>query len=298
MTSIREEEPLYFDVAGKRLRITHPSKVLFPDDGITKAEILQYYLEVAPLLLPHIRGRPVTLKAWPHGITGRPYYRRWVTGQTPAWIPRVAVEGGEIPVIVDEADLLWVVNQDSVELHPWLSRQETLDRPDVLMFDLDPGPKLPAERLCEAALELRHALQRLGIESFAKTTGSNGFHVLAGIVPKHDYHAVHTFAIGVARVLVEHRPDLFTMDYNKARGRQSRVLVDHMQIGFGKSTASIYGIRPLKGGPISSPVTWDEVATLAVRPQQFTIRNTAERFAKLGDVARDLATHAQVLPFM
>ncbi len=201
-------------------------------------------------------------------------------------------------MIEDEADLLWVVNQDSIELHPWLSRSETLDQPDILMFDLDPGPQLPAERLCEAALELRDALKQLGLDCFTKTTGSSGLHVLAGIEPKHDYHTVNTFVIGVARVLVEHRPDLFTMDYNKSRGRQTRVLVDHMQIGYGKLTASIYGVRPLPGGPISATVSWDEVATLEVTPRQFTIRNAFMRFAEMGDVAGELAGQAQELPFM
>ena len=255
----REEEPLYTEVAGKSLRITHPSKLLFPEDGITKAELLRYYLELAPTLLPHIQGRPLILKAYPHGIAGRPYHRRWLSAQTPFWLSRVELGEGAVPVVEDEADLLWVVNQDSVELHPWLVRRADLLHPDLLLFDLDPGPRVPFERTCEAALAVREALAQLGLESWAKTSGSHGMHVLVGIQPRYAFEEVHTWVIAIARVLTERLPTLFTMDYARSR-RESKVLLDHNQVGYGRSTVSIYSVRPLTGAPVSAPVTWEEVA--------------------------------------
>ena len=291
----RGEEPTLFEVAGKPVRVTHPSKLLFPDDGITKAEVLHYYMTIAPVLLPHIRGRPVILKAWPHGIKGRPYYRRRMEPHAPAWLSKVEVEEGPAPVVEDEGDLLWVVNQDSIELHPWLARREDLLRPDLLLFDLDPGPLVTFQQTCEAALVLREALVGLGVECWAKTSGAAGIHVLVGIEPRYSFEEVHTWAIAVSRVLADRRRDIFTVDYSKTR-RAAKVLLDHNQIRYGQSTASIYSIRPLPGAPVSAPVTWEEVASGELRPRQFTLRTMPDRLADVGDVAAGLAVCRQPLP--
>ena len=180
------------EVDGKSLRLAHLSKVMFPDDGFTKAELLLYYQTVAPLLLPHLRGRPLTLKAFPNGVKERPYYRRRLASTAPLWLSRVEMVDGTAPVVEDVADLLWVVNQDSVEIHPWLSRKENLDHPDLLVFDLDPGSRLPFQRLCEAATVVKEALDALGgVNSWVKTSGASGLHLLVGIKPEYEFEEVH-----------------------------------------------------------------------------------------------------------
>jgi len=291
-----QSEGTFVEVSGKTVRLSHLSKVLFPDDGITKAEVLLYYQSVAPVLLPHLRGRPLTLKAFPNGIKERPYYRRKLAGTTPPWVSRVELDDGFAPVIEDEADLLWVVNQDSVEIHPWLSRREDLNHPDLVVFDLDPGPQMPFERLCEAATVIKEALGTLGVESWPKTSGSNGLHILVGIEPEYEFEEVHTWAIAIDRVLTQRRPDLFSMDYTRSR-RTEKVLLDHNQVGYGRTTASIYSVRPLPGAPVSAPVTWEEVES-GVTPQQFNINNLPERLASMGDVAVGLNSTGQNLPHL
>ena len=290
-------EDLLYEVAGKPVRITHPEKILFPDDGITKAELLNYYLQLAPVLIPHLKGRPLTLKAFPHGIAGRPYYRRNLSLQTPSWLSRVELEDSFAPVVEDEADLLWVANQDSIELHPWLSRKDDLSRPDLLVIDLDPGPRVTWTIVCEAAVLVKELLSTLGLRSWPKTSGSKGIHILLGLEPEHLFEDVHTWAIGIARVLVEQRRDLFSVDYAKAR-REDKVLVDHAQIGYGKSTVAIYSVRPLPGAPVSTPLTWEEVSSGQVNPKEFTVRTVPERLAKHGDLAAELASCRQALPLM
>ena len=277
------DDATYVEVEGKTVRLTHLTKVMFPEDGITKAELLLYYRTVAPYLLPQIRGRPLTLKAFPNGIHERPYYRRRLAATAPDWLSRVELEDGFAPVVENLADLLWVVNLDSIELHPWLSRREALDKPDLLLFDLDPGPKIAFERLCKAATVLREALLTLGVECWAKTSGANGLHVLVGIEPEIDFEAAHSWAIGIDRVLAERRPDLFTMDYTRNR-RTDRVLLDHKQIGFGRTTTSIFSVRPYAGAPVSAPVTWEEVEA-GVEPRQFNIKNLPTRLEQMGDAA-------------
>ena len=290
-------ENLLYEVAGKPVRITHPEKILFPDDDITKAELLNYYLQVAPVLIPHIKGRPLTLKAFPHGIAGRPYYRRNLSSQTPSWLSRIELEDASAPIVEDEADLLWVVNQDSIELHPWLSRNDDLSRPDLLVIDLDPGPSVSWGRVCEAAVVVNELLSTLGLRTWPKTSGSKGIHILSGLEPKHRFQDVHTWAIGVARVLVEHRRDLFSVDYAKAR-REDKVLIDHAQIGYGKSTASIYSVRPLAGAPVSAPLSWEEVSSGLVDPAGLNIRTMPDRLAEHGDLAADLVSCRQELPLI
>ena len=293
----QRDQSTIVEVDGKSLRLTHLSKVMFPEDGFTKAELLLYYQTVAPLLLPHLRGRPLTLKAFPNGVKERPYYRRRLASTAPRWLSRVELEDGAAPVVEDAADLLWVVNQDSVEIHPWLSRKENLNYPDLLVFDLDPGSRLPFQRLCEAATVVKEALDALGVNSWVKTSGASGLHLLVGIEPEYEFEEVHTWAIAIDRVLVERRPDLFSMDYTRSR-RTEKVLLDHNQIGYGRTTASIYSVRPLPGAPVSAPVTWEEVNSGILSINQFTIQTMPERIGRMGDVASGLITQSQCRPHL
>lgn len=289
-----DPEALLANVDGQTVRVTHLDKVLFPDDGITKAEVLQYYISVAPLLLPHIRGRPLTLKAFPHGIHGRPYYRRQLAETTPAWLSRVELEEGTGPVVRNTADLVWVANLDSIELHPWLSREEDVLHPDMVLFDLDPGPGLPLSRLCEAAIVVRDALSQMGLECFPKTSGSKGIHLLIGIRPDYGFEEARAWVMGVAKALAGHRPDLLTVGYNRAE-RANRVLLDYNQVGYGRTTASIYSVRPYPRAPVSTPLTWQEVEGATIAPNQFTIRDLPERLNQLGDVAARFLESRQTL---
>ena len=291
------DESVFVEVDGTAVRLTHLSKVLFPADGITKAELIRYYHLVAPLLLPHLRGRPLTLKAFPHGITGRPYYRRHLSSTRPPWLHTVELENEPALVVENVADLLWVVNQDSVELHSWLSRSERLHNPDLLLFDLDPGPQVEFQQTCEGALILREALRQLDIESWPKTSGANGIHVLVGINPEYTFEEVHTWVIAIARVLSRTRPDIFTMDYTRSR-RTNKILIDHNQVGFGRTTASIYSVRPLPQAPVSAPVTWEEIESGSVTPGKFAITTMPERISIHGDIAAGLVESHQQLPHM
>ena len=292
-----DEEPLIVEVEGQRLRITHPGKVMFPTEGITKAEILQYYLKVAPALMPHVRDRPVIIHAFPHGTTGRPYHRRWLAKQPPSWLSRVYVEDEDehAPVIGTVADLMWVVNQDSIELHPWQSRAEHLHEPDLVVFDLDPGQGTPFERTCEAALVIREVMNQLGLASQAKTTGGKGIHVIVGIEPELDHDDVRDWVIRVAGIIRDHRGDLFTTDYAHHR-RVGKVLLDYNQNGYRRSTAGIYSVRPLPDATVSAPVTWEEVASGLLSPAQFTIATMPERINRLGDLAAGVPAARQHLP--
>jgi bifunctional non-homologous end joining protein LigD len=297
-----DEEPLQVEVDGQRLRITHPSKVMFPPDelnpsDITKAEILQYYLAVAPVLMPHLRDRPVIIHAFPHGTKGRPYHRRWTGNQAPPWLSRVHVEeeDEDAPVVGTTADLMWIANQDSVELHPWQSRAGHLHEPDLVVFDLDPGQGTPFDRTCQAALVIREVMDQLGLVSQAKTTGGKGIHVNVGVAPEQDHGAVREWVMKVASLIREHRGDLFTTEYAHHR-RVGKVLLDYNQNGFGRSTAGIYSVRPMPGATVSAPVTWDEVASGTLTPQQFTIATVPAPIERLGDVAAAVPGAMQHLP--
>lgn len=282
-------------VAGKSLRISSLGKAMFPDDGITKAQILDYYLEIAPLLIPHIRRRPITLLAWPHGIADHPYYRKWLTDSAPDWLHRVHIEGQDAPIVEDEADLMWVVNQDSIELHTRLSRADDLDRPDLLLLDLDPGPEAGFVKVCRSAVIVREALEQLGVGSWAKVSGSKGIHVMSPLETTHDFDEVHEWAEAFAKVLAGQHPDVFTVSYNKDL-RGDKVLLDHNQIRKSRNTASIYSIRPLPGAPISVPVTWEEIESAEIEATSFKLANIRSRIEEHGDLAEGLLENAYELP--
>ena len=282
-------------IAGKRLRISSLDKAMFPDDGITKAEILDYYLEFAPVLIPHIRRRPLTLLAWPHGIVDHPYYRKWLTDSAPKWLHRTTIEGQETPIVEDEADLMWVINQDSIELHTRLSRADDLERPDLLLFDLDPGPEAGFVKVCRAAIIVRDALKQLGVRSWAKVSGSKGIHLMSPLDMTHDFDQVHEWSEAFAKVLAGQYPDVFTVSYNKDL-RGNKVLLDHNQIRKSRNTASIYSIRPLPGAPISAPVAWEEVESAEIEATSFKLTDIRGRIEEHGDLAGELLENSYALP--
>jgi bifunctional non-homologous end joining protein LigD len=277
--------------------ITHPEKVLFPEDGISKGELAAYYELVAPLMLPHIRGRPVTMERYPAGIGQEGFFHKSVTKGFPAWLERVEVPKNKgtvfYPLVNDERSLLWITNQNCITPHVWVSRVPELQHPDLCVFDLDPSTDNP-EMLRDAALGLRDFLAELGLSSWVKTTGSKGFHIVVPLDRKAHSGQVDGFANAVGALLVKRNPDQLTREFMKV-DRGHRILVDTGRNGFSATYAATYAVRAKPGAPVSAPCTWDEIESGAVEPRSFHIRNMADRIAQVGDLWHDLHTRGASL---
>jgi len=271
--------------------ITHPEKVLFPDDGITKGELASYYEQIAPLMLPHIRARPLTMERYPAGIGKQGFWQKDVSKGFPEWLERVEVpkKDGIVhhPLITDTRSLLWAANQNMITPHVWVSRAPTLDKPDVCVFDLDPADDKEPDVLRTAAMALRDLLHELGLPTWVKTSGSKGFHILVPLDGKTDIDAVARFAHQVGTLMVRRDPRHLTQEFSKA-DRGGRILVDTGRNGYSATFAAAYAVRAKPGAPVSAPCTWEEVETGAVSPQTFTLRTMAERIAAVGDLWSDL----------
>lgn len=270
--------------------ITHPDKVLFPEDGITKGELAEYYAAMAPLMLPHLRGRPVTMERFPAGIGEKGFWQKSVAKGFPAWLERVEVpkKDGVVhhPVVTDAESLQWLVNQNAITQHVWTARVPDLDHPDVCVFDLDPA-KDDAASVRTTALELRDLLEELGLPSWIKTSGSKGFHLLVPLDGKASTDKVAHFAHAVGKALVGRAPDRLTQEFSK-KDRKGRIYVDTGRNGYGATFAAAYTVRAKAGAPVSAPVTWDEVERGKVTPQSFSLRNMPARIAKVGDAWDDM----------
>jgi bifunctional non-homologous end joining protein LigD len=267
--------------------ITHPEKVLFPDCGLTKGELAAYYEALAPLMVPHIAGRPVTMERYPAGIDKKGFIQKDVSKGFPDWLERVEIpkrEGGTVhyPVVRDARGLLWLANQNSVTPHVWTSRVATLEHPDLCVFDLDPSHEDP-EVLAKAALAVRALLEELGLPTFVKTSGSKGFHIVVPLAGAAGFELVWRFAHGVGAVLVKRHPETFTQEFIKA-DRAGRILVDTGRNGQGATCAAVYAVRAKPGAPVSAPCTWQEVERRLAGPQTFTVRTMAARIAGVGDL--------------
>jgi bifunctional non-homologous end joining protein LigD len=275
--------------------ITHPEKVLFPDDGITKGELCAYYEAIAPQMLPHLRGRPVTMERFPAGIDKPGFIQKDVSRGFPAWLERVPIEtqgtgrkpGRTVhyPIAGDARTLVWLANQNSITPHVWTSRLPHLDRPDLCVFDLDPSEDDPGA-LRAGALAVREQLAELGLPSFVKTSGSKGFHIVVALDGHSEFEAVWRFAHGVGAALVKRHPQLFTQEFIKA-DRGHRIFVDTGRNGYGATFAAAYAVRPKPGAPVSAPCRWQEVED-GTGPRAFTLRTMADRIATVGDLWRDL----------
>jgi bifunctional non-homologous end joining protein LigD len=272
--------------AADRPRITHPEKVLFPDDGITKGELAAYYESVAAFMVPHIRNRPVTMERYPSGIGEEGFFHKSVTKGFPAWLERVEVpkKDGTVhyPLVTDARALLWMANQNCITPHVWVSRVPQLDHPDLCVFDLDPLEDEP-DVLRAAAVGLRDLLDEVGVESLVKTSGSKGYHIVVSLDGHTTTGEVWRFANGVAAVLVDRDPDHLTLEFSKA-DRGGRILVDTGRNGFGATFAAAYAVRPKPGAPVSAPCTWNELESGEALPRSFGVRNMADRIAAVGDL--------------
>jgi bifunctional non-homologous end joining protein LigD len=274
--------------------ITHPDKVLFPPEGenaaITKGELAAYYEAMAPIMVPHIHARPVTMERYPAGIGQKGFMHKDVSKGFPPWLERVEVpkKDGTVhhAIVTDTRSLLWMANQNTITLHVWSSRAPNLYYPDICVFDLDPSDDNPLV-LRGAALGLRDFLTELGLPSWVKTSGSKGFHIVVPLDGKANMGEVSGFAHRVGSALVKRDPEHLTQEFSKAdRGR--RVYVDTGRNGYSATWAAPYTVRAKPGAPVSAPCTWDEVERGEVGPRTFTLRTMAGRIADAGDLWSDM----------
>ena len=275
--------------------ITHPEKVLFPEDGITKGELAAYYEAIAPLMLPHLSGRPITMERFPSGIGEEGFLHKNLTRGFPAWIERVETpkNDGTVNYLIvnDVRSLIWMTNQNTITPHVWISRVPNLFYPDICLVDLDPSID-DQDMLRAAVLEVRDVLAALGLKSWVKTSGSKGFHVVVPLDRSTNMHQVAGFAHAVGSLLVRNDPDRLTQEFSKAdRGR--RILVDTGRNGYSATVAAAYAVRPKPGAPVSAPCTWAEVESGAASPRSFTLRTMAARVAEVGDPWADMLEHGQ-----
>jgi bifunctional non-homologous end joining protein LigD len=277
--------------------ITHPEKVLFPGDGITKGELARYYEAIAPVMLPHVRGRPVTMERYPAGIDKKGFIQKDVSKGFPEWLERVEVPkksgSSHYALANDVRSLLWLANQNSITPHVWTSRVPKLFCPDLCVFDLDPSEDDPAA-LRRAALQVRALLEELGLPSWIKTSGSKGFHIAVPLDGNATFDEVYEFTGAVGAVLVKRNPEELTQEFIKA-DRQGRILVDTGRNAFGATFAAVYAVRPKPGAPVSAPCTWHELESGAVEPRTFVLRTMAARMERVGDLWADMQGREQCL---
>jgi len=292
ITIPKNESDVELTVGAKRVKLTNLDKLFWRDGGITKRDLLQYYADVAPALLPHLRDRAMVMKRYPNGAAGMCFFMKRVPNPHPAWLETCSIshKSGNVidfPMVQDVASLLWVVNLGCIDLNQWYARCDDVDRPDYLHFDLDPGPGVKFPKVLEAALVVRDALEALEMSPLVKTTGSSGVHVYVPIERGPLQKRVWTFAKALAQALAAKQPKLLTSEYRIADRPKGRVLVDYNQNAWGRTLASIYSARPKKGASVSTPVTWREIER-GIAIEDFTIRNVPARVKKLGDLWKPL----------
>ncbi len=278
-------------IEGRAVKLTNLQKLFWPELGITKGDLLRYYLEVSPFLLPHLADRAMVMKRYPNGAAGKFFFQKRAPEPRPDWIEICPIQHTaglvDFPIVRDLTSLLWIVNLGCIDLNPWYARCDDVNRPDYLHFDLDPVAGASFERVCETAAIVHEALEKLTIPNYAKTTGSRGIHVYVPIVRGPTQKEVWTFAKALAQNLARLHPDLVTAEYRVAKRLKGRVLVDYNQNAWGRTLASVYSVRPKGRAPVSTPVSWKEVER-GIQIEDFRLDNVPARLRKLGDLWQPL----------
>jgi bifunctional non-homologous end joining protein LigD len=284
----------------REVALSSPDRVLFPDVGVTKRDLYDYYRRIAPVLVPHLRDRPFTMKRYREGVGGEGFFQKQAPRGMPSWIGtrrfRTFQRGGgtrlvDFPLVNSAEALLWMVQMHCIDMNAWYSRVDKPDRPDFVVFDLDPPEDGFADAIRVAHL-VREALDELGLRSYVKTSGADGIHVLVPIARRASFDGTYEFAELVSRSLEERHPGLVTTEWLKKKRRG--VLVDHRQNGAGKTIASVYSVRPRPGAPVSTPLEWDEL-TPEVRPRDFGMADVLSRVDRHGDLYEPVLSGGQAL---
>jgi bifunctional non-homologous end joining protein LigD len=280
------------DIAGRIVKLTNLNKPFWPKLGITKRDLLQYYIDIAPFLLPHIQERAMVMKRYPNGAAGDFFFMKRAPSPRPNWIETCTIEHEsenviDFPMIQDLPSLMWVINLGCIDLNQWYAKCDDVDRPDYLHFDLDPVPGASFEKVVEAALLLKTALDSLKMQSYAKTTGSKGIHIYIPIQRGPTQKQVWGFAKEFSHAVASQMPELLTAVYKVSKRPKGRVLVDYNQNAWGRTLASIYSVRPTELATVSTPVNWQELEK-GIKIEQFRISNVPARLRKLGDLWKPL----------
>jgi bifunctional non-homologous end joining protein LigD len=283
--------------AGRRdVPISHPGKVLFPADGISKADLAAYYRDVAGLMVPHVRDRPVSLQRFNNGIEAGGFFQKNLARGRPDWVKsvRVGKRGGSLvhALANDAATLVWLANQNCITPHVWTARADRLERPDRMVFDLDPEGDDDFTLVRRTARELGDILRESGVEPFAMTTGSRGIHVVVALRRRYGFDKVRAAAVAVAEQLVARRPRDLTMEFYK-RKRDGRLFVDVNRNAYAATSVPPYAVRPKPGAPVATPLRWEELEDRRLRAQRYTLRNVLDRE---GDPWESIARAAGALP--
>ena len=290
------------EVGRRQVRLTSPDKLLFPGDGVTKRNLADYYAAIGDTMVPHLRNRPFTLKRYPYGIRGQPYFAKQAPKGKPPWVPTRQFrtwprEGGsrlvDFALVNEPAAAVWMVQMNCIDMNAWYSRVDKPERPDYVVFDLDPPESRNGfAQAIEVAHLVHEALEQLELRSYVKTSGADGIHVLVPITRRSTYKDTYELAELVSRGLEAEHPGLVTTEWLKKKRRG--VLVDHRQNGHGKTIASAYSVRPKPGAPVSTPLRWEELGP-KVRPRDFGMREALERVEKHGDLFEPVLQGGQAL---
>lgn len=281
---------------GEQLKLTNLTKVLWPKDNITKGDFIDYYAKIAPYILPHLKDRPMVFTRYPNGISGKAFYQKNVPDYAPDWLYTYEYKDSDNKVIKyvlinDKKSLLWAANQASIELHPWLSRVQTLDYPDFAIFDFDPMENSTFADVREVALALKQLLDIQGLEGFPKTSGATGLQVYVPLVSKYTYEQVRIFTKFFCQVLEKTFPDKTTTERSIEK-RKGKIYLDYLQNIKGKTIIAPYSPRPIDGAPVSCPITWDELKK-SIIPDMFNIKNMPNRLKQMGDIFEGVLSKKQ-----
>ncbi|MGR6835549.1 non-homologous end-joining DNA ligase [Syntrophomonas erecta] len=285
-------------INNREFSLSNLDKVLWPGDGYTKGELIHYYVQIAPYIIPHLKDRPLVVTRYPNGIEGKSFYQKNAPPHTPEWIPTFPWYSSDSDreiefILVEEMPTLaWLANQGCIEMHPWLSRTGKIDYPDFVVFDLDPSPSNTYQEIVEITRVLKELLDGLKLKSWLKTSGGEGLHIYVPIKNCYTYEQIRLLARHIAAIVVEILPDIATIE-RRVKQREGRVYIDYLQNVKGKTLSAPYSVRPRPGAPVSTPLEWDELTQ--IQPSQFTITTILSRVRDRGDLFAPVLVEKQSL---